>query len=581
MCLLFQFRVAMFFVPRRSYFLLVLLIVSCFGSVTFAQIVGSEQELLGQLEKAKKVGSKGDVIGATTNLGKWYTQHDKYGKGLTYLLKAKQLNPEDSAQYTIYYAGFASLFREIGAYNASIEYEKKILNQETDPSHLGAYFSAANIAIQYGYLNEPDSALHYFDLQLEISKKMDDYIAVASSKNNKGIAYFDKKDYVNALQMFNEALAMLDQYKSSRSRYFEDEKVTFRYRVLENKGRCLFFMKNYPEAIAILEQTTALMDPGVVNENRHALISAYVQTNQLGKAGVLLNSLAKGINKKPTKEQVLFVQMKIELAIRNNNLAEIKHYQNEMTRLLKQVEMEHQISGNRMSELVSRYLIWESEGIIRNETNQKKFYQNELKLEETKNSFFIFFLIVILLSFGFSGFLYTQIVKNKRRKLALDKERLVLTNERNQMKIRLQEQSLTEFAIDFNKNIEYESLIIDKLRQITQLKNQNISAEISTLIAELKQKQHIDKRAEDLAIESQNLLAGFRYELQQKHPDLNKSDIQLCYLLRLELSNKEIAVIKNVAPTSMKIFKNRLKHKLGLDSEDSLTDYLKSINSKV
>lgn len=569
------------FIPIRNYCLLVLLMFSCMGSLAVAQISGTERELLSEIEKAKKSGSKGQIIVTTTDLGKWYTQNKKYGKGLTYLLKAKQLNPEDSAQYTIYYAGFASLFREIGAYNASIEYEKKILRLDDGAHLLGKYFSAANIAIQYNYLNEPDSALHYFNLQLEISEKMKDYIAIASSKNNKGIAYFEKKDYVSALRMFNESLGIVQHNSQKESRYFEEEKEAFRYRVLENKGRCLFFLKKYTEAIAILESTTAVMDPNIVNENRHALILAYLETNQMNKAKAVLDGLSKGINDKPTKEQLLFVQMKIELAIRSNNLGEIRRYEQRLNQLLNQLELEQQISGNRMSELVSRYLIWESEGIIRNEQNQKKFYQNELKLEETKNSFFVFFIIGIVLLFGFATFLYTQIVKNKRRRLALDAERLKLVNERNEMKIRVQEQSLTEFAIDFNKNIEYESLIIDKLRQITQLKNQNISAEISTLIAELKQKQHIDKRAEDLVTESQNLLAGFRNELQQKHPDLNKSDIQLCYLLRLELTNKEIAVIKNVAPTSIKIFKNRLKHKLGLEPEDSLTEYLKSISVKV
>jgi len=570
----------MIVIPRFNCCVVLVLITSFFVTAIHAQSSNSERELLIRLEKVKKGGSKGEIIGATTELGKWYTQHDEFGKGLTYLLKAKQLNPEDSVKYNVYYAGFAELFRAIGAYNASIEYEKKILRLDDGKHLLGKYFSASNIALEYSYLNEADSALQYYNLQLEIGKKMRDYIAISSSVNNIGITYLGIKDYVSALRMFNESLQILEQNKGKKSPYFEEEKGEFYYKVLENKGRCVFFLKRFPEAIGILETTTAILEPNVVNDNRKVLFLAYLLTNQLEKATQLVNSLFNGIDTKPTNEQILFVQMKIELAIRNNDLAEVRRCEQWLDRLLEQSEMEVQISGNRMSELVSRYLIWESEGIIRNEQNQKKYYQNELKLEETKNSFFIFFLISMFLLFGVAAFLYTQIVKNRRRSLALERERLVLVNERNEMKIKVQEQSLTEFAIDFNKNIEYESLIINKLRQITKLNNQDISAEISTLVAELKQKQHIDKRAEDLVIESQNLLAGFRNELLQKHPDLNKTDIQLCYLLRLELTNKEIAVIRNVAPTSIKIFKNRLKHKLGLQPDDSLTEYLKSINAE-
>jgi tetratricopeptide (TPR) repeat protein len=558
-------------------------LVTCFffGSLVLnqplsAQIKNSEKELIERYEQAKRSGSKSQLSEATINLGKWYVQEKKYEKGLTYLLRAKKLNPEDSVQYTGYYAGFATLFKEIGAYNASIEYEKKILRQKN--ASLGHYFSAANIGIQYTYLSQMDSALHYYDMQLSVSRKMNDYIAVASSFNNKGIAYFENDDYPNALSMFNESLAILEKNRGKKSPNFQGESVSFGYRVLENKGRCLFFLERYSEAIPILEKTTAVMDPGMVNENRYALIFSYMHTNQKPKATGLIKALSQGINGKPITEKIRFAEICLELAIWNSDLAGIKRNNNWLKTLRKQQQNEQRISGNQMSNLISRYLIWESEGIIRNEKNQKKFYKNELRLEETKNSYFFFFLIGILLLFGSSAFLYIQIVKNKRSALALERERLLLVNDRHQMKIRLQEQSLTEFAIDFNKNQEYEALIIDRLKNISELNSNSISAEVRSLLAELKQKQYIDKRAEDLVVESQQLLAEFRNTLLERHNGLTKSDIQLCYLLRLELSNKEISVIRNVTPNSIKIFKNRLKNKLGLRPEESLTEYLKSIH---
>jgi len=88
--------------------------------------------------------------------------------------------------------------------------------------------------------------------------------------------------------------------------------------------------------------------------------------------------------------------------------------------------------------------------------------------------------------------------------------------------------------------------------------------EIKSLRAELEQ-----------SIEESKVL--FITDLKLKHPHLTDNDIRLALMIVLNLSNKEIAIKKNITTGSVKIAKNRLKKKLGLSLSEDLGMYLKSI----
>ena len=66
----------------------------------------------------------------------------------------------------------------------------------------------------------------------------------------------------------------------------------------------------------------------------------------------------------------------------------------------------------------------------------------------------------------------------------------------------------------------------------------------------------------------------FFSKLQLEFPKLSKSDIELCSLVHLNLSNKEIAVIKGYEAESAKKAKSRLKKKLNLNLDDDLKTFL-------
>ena len=66
----------------------------------------------------------------------------------------------------------------------------------------------------------------------------------------------------------------------------------------------------------------------------------------------------------------------------------------------------------------------------------------------------------------------------------------------------------------------------------------------------------------------------FLKKIKSKHPSLTSNDLKLCAYLRLNLSSKEIAPLFNISVKSVEVKRYRLRKKMDLDHDASLTDYI-------
>jgi DNA-binding CsgD family transcriptional regulator len=69
----------------------------------------------------------------------------------------------------------------------------------------------------------------------------------------------------------------------------------------------------------------------------------------------------------------------------------------------------------------------------------------------------------------------------------------------------------------------------------------------------------------------------FLKKIKKLHPVLTSNDLRLCAYLRLNLSSKEIAPLLNISPRSVEVKRYRLRKKMDLAHESSLTDYILKI----
>lgn len=69
----------------------------------------------------------------------------------------------------------------------------------------------------------------------------------------------------------------------------------------------------------------------------------------------------------------------------------------------------------------------------------------------------------------------------------------------------------------------------------------------------------------------------FLKKIKSIHPTLTSNDLRLCAYLRLNLSSKEIAPLLNISSRSVEVKRYRLRKKMDLAHESSLTDYILEI----
>ena len=69
----------------------------------------------------------------------------------------------------------------------------------------------------------------------------------------------------------------------------------------------------------------------------------------------------------------------------------------------------------------------------------------------------------------------------------------------------------------------------------------------------------------------------FYHKLESRFGQLTTNERYLAGLLRLNLSNKDIAALRNISVGSAKMNRHRLKKKLGLDGEIGIVQFLQEI----
>ncbi|OEK08975.1 LuxR family transcriptional regulator [Flavivirga aquatica] len=136
-----------------------------------------------------------------------------------------------------------------------------------------------------------------------------------------------------------------------------------------------------------------------------------------------------------------------------------------------------------------------------------------------------------------------QDVENKNRELGISTMSLIKKNEfLNSIKKELQK-------VDDSNNLKHVIKIID--RNLNNTDDWNLFQEAFN---------NVDK--------------DFLKKIKSLHPTLTSNDLRLCAYLRLNLSSKEIAPLLNISPRSVEVKRYRLRKKMSLSHESSLTDYI-------
>ncbi len=94
---------------------------------------------------------------------------------------------------------------------------------------------------------------------------------------------------------------------------------------------------------------------------------------------------------------------------------------------------------------------------------------------------------------------------------------------------------------------------------------------------QIKDHLHSEDYWEDFKLHFEKVHPDFFRKLKEKYSTISENELRLCAYMRIGMTSKQIAQILSVLPQSVHTSRYRLRKKIGLETDDSLEDYLRNL----
>ncbi|WP_168731236.1 helix-turn-helix and ligand-binding sensor domain-containing protein [Robertkochia marina] len=177
-------------------------------------------------------------------------------------------------------------------------------------------------------------------------------------------------------------------------------------------------------------------------------------------------------------------------------------------------------------------------------------------------------------------------VKHTRKMMQLEMEKYKLTAKQREME--REKIFLEQNVIDKSKELANYTLLLSKRKELfneiykdlqeLRLKVQKPASKkaINSVFRKLESSRIGEKYLEIFDVNFERVHQDFFSRLKSINPNLSKKEEQLCALIKMDLTNKEIAPIMNLSLRGVESARYRLRKKLGITHEDGLRDFLET-----
>jgi ligand-binding sensor domain-containing protein/DNA-binding CsgD family transcriptional regulator len=209
---------------------------------------------------------------------------------------------------------------------------------------------------------------------------------------------------------------------------------------------------------------------------------------------------------------------------------------------------------------------------------------------KTTWAYILYFLMTLSLMYGImlwqkKKLLRQQLIyEEKQRQMSVvhqleiehnEKEIMKLKNEKLESEILLKTKELADTSMHLVERSDALLKVKEELQKIYRKTNEN--HDIKKTLILLNDIEKNNDSWEKFALHFDEVNDNYLKNLKIKFPKLTSSDLKTCAYLKLNLSSKEIAQLTNISVRGVEISRYRLRKKLGLSSEQSITAFLESL----
>jgi CheY-like chemotaxis protein len=166
-----------------------------------------------------------------------------------------------------------------------------------------------------------------------------------------------------------------------------------------------------------------------------------------------------------------------------------------------------------------------------------------------------------------------------KEKIEFEKKITGLEKKQLEFEIKSKNRELTDYALSLASKNEALLHVIEKLKKflysesLAPSQHSFVSALVSDIQSNVEAQQNYEKFTELF----NQLHPSFSVKLQEIAKDLSLNDIKMLAFIKLNFGNKQISSLLNVSLAAVEKSKYRLKQKLLLTSEDSLTQFVMAL----
>lgn len=461
-----------------------------------------------------------------------------------------------------------------------------------------------NILATYFEKSSPAISLKYINHAIEISEKSKGKYLLPHLFHFKGRILFEKQDYKNAVLYFNKALSL----------HTHEKEILYVASMHNNLGMCFSKMGNTDLAVRktitginILKQKKDLnhYELYFLHHMKKILAEYYIKKKNFENGEKLLTQVLNYSLNKRSFPMAIECAGKLSEIYKNNPLKVSER--RKIIEMLVEIEpkLKKVIPKISLNEVVLKYytdnnnhekikvtskkivdLYYSYKKIAKEKSDTKSdiiagFIVNSINREyedqKRKSVLLTGFILLLLTIFLLTTVYLIKLKKRKEEMLIIEKEasknqKLILEQD-----IELQREKIRNLHLNLNLKTETERAFLENLKKIKKSKNINGEEVLRDLQFKINNLLSIDKKNNDLINESSNENKMFIETLSSEFPVLTEPELKLCVYFKLNLSAKEISLLENFTVGSIRVYKTRIKSKIGLNREDNLSLFLNKI----
>lgn len=463
---------------------------------------------------------RGDIFykaHSLTSMGVLESTRANYSKALEYLTEAYRMKveagfPPERSTYEI--TALAKVYSSIGDYLKALTYDKKILSiEEKKGKDLYIGQACLNIGNTYYWIKELDSALYFY---------------------NKGLGYANKANFqamVTALQ--------------------------------NNIANITAEMGNVEQSNKLLYEFNQGFEKPDHRQNYYGLYLAGLNHHKLGnhrKAIAYGLEAIEGYQKKKNKQYAFYVSELLRDAYDSLSILDSVLYYSKLYYVYKDSIFNDE-SNTKLSKLYAEIAGIEKE-------NQIAVLQKEAEVSALENKFRILVYVSVAVISLLALAAVMSAYRHKVRKHRLVDEQLRKELLRGELELEQQ----TTHMHNLNEKLGFIEAELKRIKKETS----DSAPKVQKVINSININKSLEKDWDNFDNYFGKVHFSFYENLLASYPDLSRYELRICALIKLNLSNKEIATILNIEPKSVRMAKYRLKKKMKIEDEQEIGSYLKS-----